>query len=149
MLSRYSINNVNLPLRKICSFFRAVKDDLGLRTKSAFSIPCECGQEYIGTLVDPLRPDVMSTTTDTYYLARQTDQRLRSTVSITITSLNSKNHKFSVTNSVTWTDLSWRRLSWSSPYNHVNREDGLTLSGSWKHVTLLLREIRRPSHCGA
>jgi hypothetical protein len=49
-----------------------VKDDVGLRTAGSFSIPCECGQEYIGTLVDPLRPDFISTTNGTDGLDRQT-----------------------------------------------------------------------------
>jgi hypothetical protein len=82
-------------------------------------------------------------------LDRQTNGRLRDIVSITITSLNSKTPKCSLTNSVTWTDLSGRRLSWSYPQNNVNREDGLTLSGSWKPLILLVGEIRRPCHCGA
>jgi hypothetical protein len=74
MLGRYSIKDISLPLRKICSFFRPVKDDLGLRTVGAYSIPFKCGQVYIGRLVDPLRPDLMSTT-GTYGLERQTNRR--------------------------------------------------------------------------
>jgi len=69
MLGRYSIKDISPPLRKICSVFRPVKDDLGLRTVGAYSIPCKCCQVYIGKLVYPLRPDLMSTT-GTYGLER-------------------------------------------------------------------------------
>jgi len=34
--------------RKISSFHRPVKDDLGLGTTGVYSINCECGQVYIG-----------------------------------------------------------------------------------------------------
>jgi hypothetical protein len=57
MLSRYIIKNVSLPLRKICNFVHPMKDDMGLRTLGVYSIPYECGQVYIGRLVDPLIPD--------------------------------------------------------------------------------------------
>jgi len=40
------IESVGLKSRKISSFLRPVKDDLGLRT--LVGIPCECGQVYIG-----------------------------------------------------------------------------------------------------
>jgi hypothetical protein len=50
------IKSVGLPPRKISSFLRPVKDDLGLKTPSVYSIPCECVQVYIG-LVDPSRPE--------------------------------------------------------------------------------------------
>lgn len=62
MLGRYSIKNVSLPPRKICIFFRPVKDNLRLRTAGAYSNPCECGQVYIGRLVDSLKPDLRSIT---------------------------------------------------------------------------------------
>jgi hypothetical protein len=35
-----------LPPRKIFNFLRP--DDLGLKTLSAYSTPCECGQVYVG-----------------------------------------------------------------------------------------------------
>jgi hypothetical protein len=48
MLSRHNIKSVGLPPKKIASFLRPVKDDLGLKTPRVNSIPCECGQVYIG-----------------------------------------------------------------------------------------------------
>jgi predicted GIY-YIG superfamily endonuclease len=48
MLAKHNIKSVCLPPRKISSFIRPVKDDLGLMTPGVYSIPCECGQVYIG-----------------------------------------------------------------------------------------------------
>jgi hypothetical protein len=48
MLAKLNIKSVGLPPRKISSFLRPVKDDLGLRTPGVYSIPCECGRVYIG-----------------------------------------------------------------------------------------------------
>ena len=73
MLGKYSVKDISLPLRKICSF-SPVKDDLGLRTVGTHSIPCEYGQGYIGRLVVLLRSYIMSTT-GTYGLDRQTNRR--------------------------------------------------------------------------
>jgi hypothetical protein len=42
------IKSVGLQPRKISSFLRPVKDDLGLRTPGVKTTPCECGQVYIG-----------------------------------------------------------------------------------------------------
>jgi hypothetical protein len=39
---------MGLPPRKISSFLRPVKDDLGLRTSGVYSIRGECGKLYIG-----------------------------------------------------------------------------------------------------
>jgi hypothetical protein len=48
MLSRHNIKSVGFPSRKIASFLRPVKDDLGLKTPGMYSILCECGQVYTG-----------------------------------------------------------------------------------------------------
>jgi hypothetical protein len=48
VLARHNIKCVGLPPRKISSFLRPVTDDLGLKTPGVYSIPCECGQIYIG-----------------------------------------------------------------------------------------------------
>jgi hypothetical protein len=48
MLYRHNIKSVGLPPRKIGNFLRPVKDDLGLKTPGVYSIPCKCGQDYMG-----------------------------------------------------------------------------------------------------
>jgi hypothetical protein len=48
LLSRHNIKSVSLLLKKIPSFLRPVKDDLGLKTPGVYSAPCKCGQVCIG-----------------------------------------------------------------------------------------------------
>jgi hypothetical protein len=48
VLARHNIKSLGLPPRKIFSFFCPVKDDLGKMAPVVYSIPCECGQVYIG-----------------------------------------------------------------------------------------------------
>jgi hypothetical protein len=48
VLAWHNIKSVGLPPRKLSGFLLPVKDDLGLRTPGVYSIPCECGQVYIG-----------------------------------------------------------------------------------------------------
>ena len=47
MLAKHT-RSVSLPPRKIYSHPPPIKDALGLRTPGLYSIPCECGQVYIG-----------------------------------------------------------------------------------------------------
>ena len=48
MLVKHNIKHVSLLPRKISSLLHLVKDHLGLRTTGVYSIPCQCGQVYIG-----------------------------------------------------------------------------------------------------
>jgi hypothetical protein len=48
VLSRHNIKSVGLPPRKIANFLWPVKANLGLKTSGMYSIPCECGEVYIG-----------------------------------------------------------------------------------------------------
>jgi hypothetical protein len=50
VLAWHNIKSVGVPPRKLSGFLRPVKDDLGLRTPGVYSIPCECGQVYIGQM---------------------------------------------------------------------------------------------------
>jgi hypothetical protein len=50
VLSRHNIKSVGLPPKKISSFLRSVKDDLGLKTMGVYSICCEYSQIYIGQM---------------------------------------------------------------------------------------------------
>jgi predicted GIY-YIG superfamily endonuclease len=48
MLAKHNIKCVGLPPTKISSLLLPAKDDLGLRTPGVYSLPCKCGQVYIG-----------------------------------------------------------------------------------------------------
>jgi len=48
MLAKQNIKCVVLPPRRISSLLRPAKDDLRFRSPGVYSIPCECGQVYIG-----------------------------------------------------------------------------------------------------
>jgi hypothetical protein len=47
MLSQH-MKSMGLPPKKVSSFLRLVKANLGLRTQGVYRIPCECGKVYIG-----------------------------------------------------------------------------------------------------
>jgi hypothetical protein len=108
MQATHNIKSVGLPPRKISSLLRPVKDNLGLRTPGVYSIPCECGQVYIGQT---------GRTIDTRIKQHSRHIRLgrwRIIGSPMITSLDSKIPKSSLPNLATWTESSGRRSSWSS-----------------------------------
>ena len=48
LLTKHNNRSIAMPLRKISSFLRTIKDDLGLRMPSVYKVPCERGQVYIG-----------------------------------------------------------------------------------------------------
>lgn len=58
VLSQHNIKSVGLLLRKLSGFLQSVKDNLQLKKPVVYSIPCECGQVYIGqtgNLIDTTR----------------------------------------------------------------------------------------------
>jgi hypothetical protein len=48
VLSQPNIKSVGLPAKKVSSFLRSVKDNLGLRTPGVYRIPSECDKVYTG-----------------------------------------------------------------------------------------------------
>jgi hypothetical protein len=48
LLSKHNIKSAALPPKKIPSFLRSAKDDVGLKTPCVYSAPCECGHVYVG-----------------------------------------------------------------------------------------------------
>jgi len=56
MLAKQNIKSEALPPRKISTYFPPVKAALGLRTPWVYSIPCECGEVYIGQSGRPINP---------------------------------------------------------------------------------------------
>ena len=48
LLDKHKIKSIALPPRKISSYLPQVKDAVGLKTPGIYSISCECGKVYIG-----------------------------------------------------------------------------------------------------
>jgi hypothetical protein len=129
--------------RKISSFLRPVKDDLGLTTPGVYSVPCEYGQVYIGqigkSLVSKVKehhrhirlghPDksaVVEHSLKQDRLIKFQNTRIFSTV------LGYINQRIREA-----TDLELQ-------LNNMKREDGLSWRGSLKLLFLLLIERRWP-----
>jgi hypothetical protein len=51
MLARH-IKSVGIRLRKVSSILHPVKGDVEARTVGVYSIPCECGEVYIGQPIE-------------------------------------------------------------------------------------------------
>jgi hypothetical protein len=130
MLAKHNINSVGLLPKKISSFVRPVKDDLGLRTPGVYSIPCECGRVYIGQtrrsietrikehhrhirLGHPDKSTVAEHRPTHDHLIRFQDTQILSTTSGYMDRL--------IREAI---ELALHR-------NNMNRDDGLTLSGPW------------------
>jgi transposase len=47
VLFRHKVKSVGLSPKKVSSFLRPVKENLGLRTPGVYRIPCECGKVFI------------------------------------------------------------------------------------------------------
>jgi hypothetical protein len=69
-LSRHNIKFVDLPPRKITSFFRSLKDDLGLKTPGVYRTPCECRQVCFGQTVRSIDIRISNTTGTFVWLIR-------------------------------------------------------------------------------
>jgi hypothetical protein len=131
MLSRHNIKSVGLLPRKIASFLPPVKDDLGLKTPGVYSIPCKCGQVYIGQTGRSIdtrikehhrhiclaHPD--KSAVDEHSISRGNHIQLQNT-------------KILSTKSRYMDWLIKEATEIEQHLNNMNKEDGLCLSRSWK-----------------
>jgi hypothetical protein len=147
MLTKGDIRYVGLPPRKISSFLRPVKDDLGLRTPDECGVLCECGQVYIGQTGQSIETRI-----NEHHQHIRLGHPEQSAVA---------EHSMNLEHDILFQDT--RILSTKSGYmgrfvrevielelhpNNMNRKDGLILSGSWKLLFRLLRESKWPPTSG-
>jgi hypothetical protein len=148
LLSRHNIKSVGLPPKKIPGFLRPVKDDLGLKTPGVYSMPCECGQVYIGQTGRSIETRVKK---------HQRHIRLQHPYESAVAehSIN-LDHRIQLQNTTILSTKSRymdRMISGANKIelkpNNMNREDGLRRSRSWKPLIHALKGCRkrRSQHC--
>jgi hypothetical protein len=47
LLAKHNIRTIHIPIKKNIHMLRPVKDDLGLKVRGVYRIPCECGEVYV------------------------------------------------------------------------------------------------------
>jgi hypothetical protein len=133
LLSRHNIKSVALPPKKISSFLRLVKENVGLKTPGVYSVPCECGLVYIRQTgrsieirIKEHQWNIRLLQLDKSALAEQGFNHNHKTLLQDVEILYTKSGYLDrLIMEAIEVDL--------HPYN-INKEDGLILSRAWKPI---------------
>jgi hypothetical protein len=148
LLSRHNIKSVGLPPKKIPGFLRPVKDDLRLKTPGVYSVPCECGQVYIGQTGRSIKTRVKEH--QCHICLQHSDKSAVAEYSIYLDHrIQLQNTNILSTKSRYMDRMIREAIEIDLQPNNMNRKDGLRLNRSWKPLIHALkgRSKRLIQHC--
>jgi hypothetical protein len=139
----WHIKSVGLLPREVHSFLRSVKEDLGLKTLGIYSIPCECGQVYIGQTSGLI--DTRLKEHHQHICREHPDKSAMAEKSINLRHRIHLHHTTILSTKPRYMEHINRETTEIELHpNNINREDGFCLSKSWKPLICSLKDRRKP-----